>query len=94
MKLSSEALAELLAGTEGVTPGPWKHRRYRLKPTINEVEGSRKPAVVPWPGFDDSSRPEREHAKNAAHIARCDPDTIRSLVTELIAYRNRESSRG
>lgn len=70
-----EALAEIEAGLEGVTPGPWKwrndinHREYNLSPGIlitGETDGT------PWGDLIDKA--------NAAHIARCDPDTLASII--------------
>lgn len=77
-QLSDERLAEMLAGLEGVTPGPW-------------YEGDKWVFVAPRSGrssdaLENVLRNEEAQA-NAAHIARCDPDTIRSLITALQALR-------
>jgi hypothetical protein len=94
--VSDDKLREIIAGTEGVTAGPWTHYRDKLRPgfggIINEVQAVRSPTkhvapIVPWPGFDDSDRREAVHALNAAHIARLDPATIRSICEELLALR-------
>ena len=62
----------LAALREAATPGPWHHYRDKLRPQfsgrVNEVQANQKPAVVRWSGFDDSARPEKQHAANARYI--------------------------
>src|SRR4051812_38496412 len=77
----ADLIQQLQDGLDGVTPGPWKQFRRN---GVNEVQHGRSNVpVVAWSGFDDSSRPEHEHAANAAHIARCHPDNIRALLDSL-----------
>lgn len=78
-RITNERLAEMLAGLEGVMPGPWDVK------THEEWEE----------GFDFFSGPENTFTfradvepEDAAHIARCDPDTIRTLITELQSLRS------
>lgn len=77
-KISNALIDEMLAGLEGVTPGLWH-------------EGDKWVFVSPRSGrggdaLEDILRNE-EGPHNVAHIARCDPDTIRALLLELRAYR-------
>jgi hypothetical protein len=69
--VSGERLAEMLAGLEGVTPGPWEasgaNIRHKHGPLLYTSEN------------------------NAPHLARCDPDTIRAILTELQALRLQSS---
>ena len=86
--LSEEKLRAMLAGCEGVTPGAWS----RSGP---EITASSKPSLAVafaskgWcAGVGGSySIGADEALANAAHIAACGPQTIRSLVTELLALR-------
>jgi hypothetical protein len=76
---------------EAATPGPWMHYRDRLRPQfstrINEVQAGGERAVIAWSGFDDSSRPEKQHAANAAYITACSPDRILALLDTRDAVR-------
>ncbi len=74
------------------TKGPWTHYRDKLRPKfptrINEVQcTTEKTSIVKWPGFDDSDRPEKQHAANAALIA-----VARNALPALIAMA-RENAR-
>jgi hypothetical protein len=60
-----ERLRALLAEA---TPGPWRARKWDA-PRMVEVHAATKPPVVPWSGFDDSSRTKTEHDANATLIA-------------------------
>lgn len=83
--VSDERLTAMLAGLEGVTPGPWE-------PVFNGERGANVIAPEPdlalatvWPYMRTyGPLPANE---TAAHIARCDPDTMRSILTELSARR-------
>jgi hypothetical protein len=101
-KLTDDALKAIRDGCEGVPKGDgWVHYRAKLRPNfggiINEVQSKRKPRggqrtrpIVAWGGFDSNDRTEAENAVIAAHIARCDPATIRSAFTELLELRDRK----
>lgn len=77
-------IAELEAGCEGVTPGPWFVKDCGPKRML-EIYSTDMDA-------DDDGRPidRGEHicdmadtnseSENAAHIARCDPQTILELI--------------
>lgn len=101
--LSDEKLSEMLAGLEGVTPGPWQIGRLGTEDMPHVVDFGpppKSPYMIVRPGSpakggyighsaggvahaDDDSSPA-----NAAHIARCDPDTIRALILELQSLRS------
>jgi len=81
-KVSDEQLAKMLAGLDGVTPGPWTFdgsiyndmgAGIRAIPSDRDIAQLWKSGTV---------------AIDAAHIARCDPDTLRSLIVELQARRS------
>lgn len=79
-KISNAKIEEMLVGLEGVTPGPWHmygepEVGMPHEPFSGSVgKGDMKPI------YGDSS--------NLHHIARCDPDTIRSLISELQSLRS------
>jgi hypothetical protein len=86
MKLDDKQIAAIRDGTEGVTPGPWAlSKRSRYKQSIDGgawFEFCK--IVVRMKGDPDD---ELAGLANASHIARCDPDTIRSLATEVLESR-------
>jgi hypothetical protein len=67
MTITTEQLDALEAGLEGVTPGPWKQGASQ-RDQVLRVQTT--PLLIA--GTID--------APDAAHIARCDPDTIRELI--------------
>lgn len=76
MKVPTERLREMLAACEGVTPGPWViHPDRPFTPYDSNA----------WPLLTDSDNA----GLVAAHIANCDPDTIRSALSELLELRER-----
>lgn len=78
--LSDERLREMLAGTEGVTPGPHEARFCPALPLERVDYGVVSLAL----GRETCRVWDRDDAE---HYARCDPDTIRSILTELVALR-------
>lgn len=94
--VENERLEAILAGCEGVTPGPWFWDEGGLRTEWNEAEHLIWPAnSVPYSGlvaenFGACGLHSEEHiVDNAAHIARLDPATVASIITELLAYRRR-----
>lgn len=78
--MTDAELEELKAGLEGVTPGPWKARLDACRRCEAEEKAEGDIDEIPI-GF---------HARfgklaDAAHIARCSPDAIRSLLARLEA---------
>jgi len=71
--LTPERIDEIERGCEGVTAGPW-----HAEPKVGRgawIKGAAEEWTAVACGFDGTSA-----AANAAHIARCDPDTIRALI--------------
>ncbi len=81
--VSNERLRAILAGCEGVTPGPWKVDRGGLNVAPFNVISPQGEAEL---GTYSVARGVWWET-NATFIAACDPDTIRSLVSELLAAR-------
>jgi len=110
----------MLAGLEGVTPGPWKAIEERHEWSLPEraMMGHDVPAQAgehlerrifttwdhaqlksPFPvvnssiGIGKAGEPSIQmvwmQPEDASHIARCDPDTMRSILTELRALRSK-----
>jgi hypothetical protein len=90
MRLTDEQITALRDGTEGVSPGPWCLQGAWM-PKAKKVRGwlstaCRRPpsplfALNPFVGGTI------EHIANASHIARCDPDTIHAIATEVLETR-------
>jgi len=82
--LTTEQVEEILAGCEGVTPGPW--RRHESPQETSVQSDTSTVVVVPW-GRGGASL-HNAH-RDAAHLSRLDPQTVSSLATELLALRKR-----
>lgn len=98
-RVSDEQVAEMLAGLEGVTPGPWKdvcqpnfgngYTYTSVQPVVPNPETMRHLAMASGEyhvcrmTHTPMESKYRKYRHDAAHIARCDPDTIRSILTEL-----------
>lgn len=80
-RVSDEKLEEMLSGLEGVTSGPWKNYGGSV--------GSQEHAERHEVARSDLQWGLNRSGKNADHIARCDPDTIRSILTELQSLRSK-----
>lgn len=90
-RVSDERLAEMLAGLEGVTPGPWdcfvgnaNGRGLVRIETANEhpVEAGKVIATMVRGAVSE---------RTGEHIMRCDPDTMRAILTELHSLRSEPS---
>jgi len=100
-RVSDERLTEMLAGLEGVTPGPWYTTGSPWFSGNDGVLAGSPDGNIAYliADCDDSMNPRTEYVEghgpfplgdkdaDAAHIARCDPDTIRSIITELQSLR-------
>lgn len=81
-RVSDKRLAEMLAGLEDVTPGPWDYRRgNKYVAGFSGSVNARQVAVIPDGNLTNKS-------SDFHHIARCDPDTMRSILTELQHLRS------
>jgi hypothetical protein len=100
-KLTDEAIKAIRDGCEqssGVTPGPW--RRYAKSPHVARDTSQPDPhpnvgsvVVAECGNYRDKELVPfnmKRWLADAAHIARCDPDTIRSAFTELLELRDRK----
>ena len=99
VQLTDEQVAAIRNGCEGVTPGPWvfAEENAGLMSDHGYVLLHGKPGAGGWEqnlfisvgcSYNaakalGSGAPEA----NAAHIARCDPDTIRAITSELLEAR-------
>lgn len=102
--ISTERLEEMRRGLEGVTPGPWKavsEPNYEngyvytsVQPERPDPEALRHLLMASGEHHvcrmthTPMERKFRHYRVDAAHIAHCDPDTIRSMIDELLAYRS------
>jgi hypothetical protein len=73
--MTEARVREILNGCEGVTPGPWK-----FEGSIYENMGAGVRSIPDDRGFAQLWNSDHV-ALDAAHIAHCDPDTVRSLCT-------------
>lgn len=84
-------LREILAGCEGVTPGPWKGGGFMISADAHISPHYR--VTVAHTGIVGNPP---SHAKidecNAAHLRRLDPQTVSSIVSELLELRALQSS--
>jgi hypothetical protein len=85
VSISDERLNEMLAGLEGVTPGPWEFDGNSITDWGREWEASMSMEWVANGTGEEGMNERRDF--DGAHIASCDPDTIRAIVTELQSFR-------
>lgn len=83
--VARDRLREILAGCEGVTPGPWRAEAGG-EGGARGVFAPQKPDGSSMVIADVYAWPEVV-ADNAAHIAHLDPQTVASIITELLALR-------
>jgi len=81
-------VSELRAGLEGVTPGPWQVGSWR--DMIYSTAGGAWKWICRVKRNEDEATDTNQDVIDAAHIARCDPDTIRLLLDELSRSREAE----
>lgn len=75
MRLDDEKIAAIRDGTDGVTPGAWCLSKTSRWPRVIAILPERVDVAATTNDYD------------ASHIARCDPDTIRALATEVLESR-------
>lgn len=88
MQVDKARLDEMLLGLEGVTPGPRHLYVSRRDILVTDDAGNNMAHFLP---MDDD--PSADFL-NATSFARCDPDTIRSIITELLELRSLRSTEG
>ena len=86
-RLSDEALRAILAGTEGVTPGPW------------HIDGGYADNGGHWTGIRNAKYADVIGEFGATndilgYLVSLDPQTVASLVTELLARRSAHAGVG
>lgn len=83
---AKEMLGEIVAGLEGVTPGPWQHQNgcswHRIgAPHLRFSDGTVfAPTIAPDGHPDLTCGPGQSLLKNLEYIARCDPDTMKAIA--------------
>jgi hypothetical protein len=83
---TDDEIAELKAGLDGVTPGPWEFPGTRIGGDASVISGERLIASVHPRRFRAPfAEDNAERDANAAHIARCSPLRIRALLACLEA---------
>ena len=96
-------LDAIVAGLDGVTPGPWRfHPHYKISgggygkiadsPTPHRYLGSTIMAVG-YKGAEVDDYWLSIKDTNAAHIARCDPDSIRSIAAYVAELERQVAAR-
>ena len=91
-RVEDAKLRGMLTSCEGVTPGPWsRHDSLQETSVLSEVHSNASTVVVvPW-GRGGLSLHNNAH-RDAEFIANCDPDTIRSILSELLDLREAVST--
>ncbi len=79
--IGENELRAILDGLEGVTPGPWKYEG-----SIYENMGAGLRSIPDDRGFAQLWKSDHV-ALDAKHLARLDPDTVRSIISELLDVR-------
>jgi hypothetical protein len=89
-RLTDEQIAAIRDGCEDVTPGPWDY----VPDHFSDGSIKRRSVCVERSKYDWIDLiSDLNNALDAAHIARCDPDTIRAIATELLERRAAEAAR-
>jgi len=102
-KLSDEQLQKMRAACEGVTPGPWYTTGSPWFHSGDGVLAGSPDGNIAYliADCDDGFNPRDEYTgpfeigdkdADAAHIANCDPQTIASLIDEVLSYRAKASN--
>lgn len=89
--IPTEKMEEWRALAEKATKGPWSHYRGKLRPQfggiVNEVQCGREDVpIIPWRGFDECERSEKQHRANAAFIA-ASREAVPALLDEVERLR-------
>ena len=86
-----DKLRAIVAASEGVTKGPWEAEITTEALWVGTRSDEGSPAVVIYSEeyFELPDIYKECVAANAAHIARCDPDTLREILAEVEALKDR-----
>lgn len=86
--MTRSEIEAILAGTKGVTPGPWTVGSWR--DYVYSIAGENKwePICRVQRNGDEATDDNRD-VIDAAHIARLDPQTVSSLCTALLESMDR-----
>jgi hypothetical protein len=82
-ELTDDRLREIIAGCDGVTPGPWE--MIDLGGNANAMVCDTKDTIL---SVHRRTRPKAFETAIAAHIARLDPQTVTAICEELLARRS------
>ena len=88
-QVSADDIREMLDGLEGVTPGPWLSAYWAGSPSTGLDAG-----ILNGPKMVARDKSVLHTPADAAHIARCDPDTMRQVLTLALDALTRRSSAG
>lgn len=90
MGLRTEDLVAILNGCEGVTVGPWKvvQSRDMTGDVAIKAPGLLNIMAEVFAARQRHDERSPETLPTAEHMARLDPETVKALVSELLAYRN------
>ena len=87
----AQTLQQIVDGLDGVTEGPWKVYNGCSWWRIGREGGSDCAVVYPYTNHNDGhpemGSTEGYHVANFEHIARCDPDAIRSIAASFDALK-------
>lgn len=103
IQVSDARLREILAGTEGVTPGPWFTTGAPWFRSEDAVLAGSPDGNIGYliADCEDAFNARDEYTgpfelgdkdADAAHIARLDPATVASIITELLSLRSAQTS--
>ncbi len=83
----------ILAGTKGVTPGPWTVGSWR--DYVYSIAGENKwEPICRVQRNGDEATDDNQDVIDAAHIARLDPQTVSALCTALLESMDRVEAQG
>jgi hypothetical protein len=85
--VSGTVLRDILAGCEGVTAGPWHLYDVGDQPSLCPADAKGTSLLTIVDEAEHGSFAAFHSNQDAEHIARIDPQTIASIVSELIARR-------
>lgn len=85
-RVSDDKLREIIAGCDGVTPGPWATDDPWI--VYSAADGD----ILYLADTEDLDTSDEQMVIDAAHIARLDPQTVTAICEELLARRSHQGS--